>query len=88
MEIMGEICRNQSEKWASTKLAVKKPGSSKMRITVDLRCVNRRTVPMESAITDLEGMWRSVTGSNVFAKIDMCHEYWQIPRHTASQDAM
>lgn len=33
-------------------------------------------------------MIQSTEGSNVFAKIDMCHAYWQIPLHESSQEFM
>lgn len=36
----------------------------------------------------MESMFRSVAGSMMFAKIDMCHKYWQIPLHQDSQDFM
>lgn len=46
------------------------------------------TVPVASAMPDLEAMCRSVGGSKVFAKIEMCHAYWQIPLAADSCEIM
>lgn len=75
-------------KWASPTLAVPKRVSNKLRFTVDLRVSDKQTVPVASAIPDLEGMYRSVVGSTVFAKIVMCHAYCQIPLDPESQYIM
>lgn len=31
---------------------------------------------------------QSTSGSAVFAKVDMCHAYWQLPLHAYSQECM
>ena len=49
LELVGAVRRNPSAKWASAALAVPKPGTTKQRFTVDLRGVNSRTVPVQSA---------------------------------------
>jgi len=82
------IYANPKARWASPALAVAKPGAEKFRFTVDLRAPNKETVPLVSAMPDLESMYQSTAGSTVFAKIDMCHAYWQIPLHPDSQEIM
>ena len=79
---------NPQARWASPALAVPKPGSENYRFTVDLRGPNRETIPIASAMPDLESMYASVAGSSVFAKVDMCHAYWQIPLHEDSRELM
>ena len=79
---------NPKARGASPALAVLKPGTEKFRFTVDLRGPNRETVPIASAMPDLESMYHSVAGSSVFASVDMCHAYWQIPLHEDSRECM
>lgn len=88
LESIGAIYKNPRARWASPALTVPKPGTDKLRFTVDLRGVNRETEPVASAMPDLESMYRSVGGSRFFAKIDMCHAYWQIPLDKNSQEMM
>jgi len=88
LERIGAIKYNPTAKWASPALAVPKPGTKSFRFTVDLRGVNKQTVPVASAMPDLESMIRSIGDSKIFAKMDMVHAYWQIPLHPDSQEAM
>jgi len=88
LERIGAIKYNPTAKWASPALAVPKPGTDSFRFTVDLRGVNQQTVPVASAMPDLESMIRSIGDSKIFAKMDMVHAYWQIPLHPESQEAM
>lgn len=88
LERIGAVKYNPTARWASPALAVPKPGTNSFRFTVDLRGVNQQTVPVASAMPDLESMIRSVGDSKVFAKMDMVHAYWQIPLHLDSQECM
>lgn len=88
LERIGAVKHNPTARWASPALAVPKPGTDSFRFTVDLRGVNQQTVPVASAMPDLESMIRSVGESKCFAKMDMVHAYWQIPLHKDSQEAM
>lgn len=88
LESIGAIRKNQDSRWASPVLAVPKPGSDKLRFTVDLRAPNRETIPIASTMPDLDEMIQSTAGSKVYAKMDMCHAYWQIPLHKDSQECM
>ena len=54
LEAIGAIYKNPSARWASPALAAPKPGSTKLRFTVDLRGPNARTVPIQSAVPHLE----------------------------------
>ena len=75
-------------RWASPALAVPKPGSSKLRFTVDLRGPNARTVPIQSAMPHLESSFQNVLGSTCFRKFDAAHGYWQLPLAPQSQEMM
>lgn len=88
LEKIGAISFNPKSKWASPALAVPKPGTDRLRFTVDLRGVNKQTVPVAPAMPDLETLYRSIEGSSVFANIDMCHAYWQIPLDEGSREVM
>lgn len=88
LERIGAVRYYSNAKWASPALAVPKPGSAKLRFTVDLRGVNQQTIPVASAMPDLEPMIRSVGDSKVFAKLEMVHAYSQIPLHPESQGIM
>jgi len=88
LERIGAVKHNPTARWASPALAVPKPGTDSFRFTVDLRGVNEQTIPVASAMPDLESMIRSVGESKIYAKMDMVHAYWQIPLHKDSQEAM
>ena len=88
LEAVGAIYKNNSAKWASPALAVPKPGSSKLRFTVDLRGPNSSTIPLQSAMPHLESLLQDVEGSTCFASFDLAHGYWQIPLAKESQEMM
>lgn len=88
LERVGAVRRNPAAKWASPALAVPKPGTEKLRFTVDLRGVNARTVPVQSAMPHFESSLQEDAGSIFFAKMDLAHGYWQIPLDPASEELM
>ena len=88
LERVGAVRRNPTAKWASPALAVPKPGSSELRFTVDLRGVNARTVPVQSAMPHLESKLQETAGSRVYAKLDSPHSFWQLPLAKVSQEMM
>ena len=88
LEAIGAIYKNPSARWASPALAVPKPGSTKLRFTVDLRGPNARTVPIQSAVPHLESNFQNVSGSTCFGKFDAAHGYWQVPLAPESQEMM
>ena len=88
LEAVGAIYKNPSARWASPALAVPKPGTNKLRFTVDLRGPNARTVPITSAMPHLESQLQDVSGSRCFANLDLAHGYWQVPLSKESQEMM
>ena len=60
---------------------MQKAGPDKFRFTVDLYGPNRETIPIASAMPDLEGTIASIAGSKFFAKLDMIHAFWQLSLH-------
>jgi hypothetical protein len=70
---VGALVYNPNAKWASPMVAAPKPGSSEgFRFTVNLRAPNAQTIPMASAMPNLEAMLQTTEGSSYYAKIDMC----------------
>ena len=88
LEAVGAIYKNPSSRWASPALAVPKPGTDKLRFTVDLRGPNARTVPIQSAMPHLESTFQDIVGSTCFANVDLAHGYWQVPLSEESQEMM
>jgi hypothetical protein len=77
---VGALVYDPSAKWASPIVAAPKPGSSEgFRFTADLRAPNGQIIPMASAMPNLEAVLQTTEGSSYYAKIDMCHAYWQLP---------
>lgn len=70
LEAVGPIFKNPSARWASPALAVPKPGSTKLRPTVDLRGPNARTLPIHSAMSHLDSKFQDTIGSTCFANVD------------------
>jgi hypothetical protein len=86
---VGALVYNPNAKWESPIVAAPKPGSSEgFRFTVDLRAPNAQTIPMASAMPNLEVMLQTTEGSSYYAKIDMCHAYWQLPLDKESDEYM
>jgi len=88
LEDVKAIYKNPKSRWASPALAVTKPGSDKLRFTVDLRGPNARTVPITSAMPHLESHLQDIEGSTCFANADLAHSYWQVPLSKESQEMM
>jgi hypothetical protein len=53
---------------------------------VDLRVPNASTKPTAWTITNLQDDLHDLHGSEVFATLDFCQGYWQIPLHKDSRD--
>lgn len=84
LEAVGAIRPNPQARWASPVLVVPKHGTEKFSFNVNLRAPNRETVPIASAMPDLEQLIQPTAGSQVYAKMDTCHAYWQLPLHKDS----
>jgi hypothetical protein len=64
---VGALVYNPKAKWASPIVATPKPGSSEgFRFTVSLRAPNAQTIPMASAMPNLEAMLQTTEGSSYY----------------------
>lgn len=88
LEKVAAMYKNSAACWASPALAVPKPGTDKLRFTVELRATNARTIPLQSDMPHLDSLLQNCSGSEYFADIDFTHGYWQIPLDHASQEIM
>ena len=76
---------NANAEWASAPLLVQKPGTSKYRMTFDLRRVNRCTKQVTWPMPHIQAELMDMQDSTVFASIDFCAGYWQMPLHPDDQ---
>jgi hypothetical protein len=87
LEELGLVYNNTGAEWASPPLILPKPGPDQYRMTVDLRVPNASTKPTKSPKSpNLQDELHDLHGSEVFATLDFCKGYWQIPLHKDSQD--
>lgn len=83
---LGLIKRNNRSQWACAPLLVPKEGPEQFRFTVDLRPVNRQTIPFAWPMPNLESATTQLSEDTCFALIDLCHCYWQFPVEYTSQE--
>ena len=86
LEAAGMIYRNPRAAWCSAPLLVPKPGPAQFRFTVDLRPVNKQTVPCSWPMPHVESELARLRGTTCFASFDLSHGYWQLPLATESQE--
>jgi hypothetical protein len=86
LEDLGYVCKISGAEWASPLLVIPKPGPDQNRMTVDLRVPNASTKPSAWPLPNLQDELLDLPGSEVFATLDFCQVYWQIPLHKDSQD--
>lgn len=86
LEEFGFIRKNTTTSWASPPFVVPKPGSSKFRLTFEMRRVNSMTTPHVWPVGDIEMELNKIGGKKVFAVLDIVSVYWQLPLETRSQD--
>jgi Reverse transcriptase (RNA-dependent DNA polymerase) len=86
LEAAGLIYRNPRAAWCSAPLLVPKPGPAQFRFTVDLRPVNRQTVPCSWPMPHVESELARLCNSHYFATFDLSHGYWQLPLAAQSQE--
>jgi hypothetical protein len=86
LEELGLVYKNIGAEWASPPLILPKPGPDQYRMTVDLRVSNASTKPTAWPMPNLQDELHDLHGSEVFATLDFCQGYWQIPLHKDSQD--
>jgi hypothetical protein len=86
LEELGLVYKNTGAEWESPPLILPKPGPDQCRMTVDLRVPNASTKPTAWTMPNLQVEPHDLHGSEVFATLDFCQGYWQIPLHKDSQD--
>jgi hypothetical protein len=86
LEDLGLLYKNTGAKRASHPLILPQPGPDQYRMTVDLRVSNASTNPTAWPIPNLQDELHDLYGSEVFATLDFCSGYWQIPLQKDSQD--
>jgi hypothetical protein len=85
LDELGLVYKNTGAEWASPPLILPKPGPDQYRMTVDLRVPNASTKPTAWPMPNIEDQLHDLHGSEVFATLDFCQGYWQIPLHKDSQ---
>jgi hypothetical protein len=86
LEELGLVYKNTGAEWKSPLLILPKPGPDQYRMTVDLRVPNASTKLTTWPMPNLQDELHNQNGSEVFATLDFCQGYWQIPLHKKSQD--
>lgn len=79
------IYKNPSALWSSPIVTVPKPGTTNFRLTVDLRGLNAKNFPIQSAMPHLESKLQDVARNTCFANIDLVQDYWQVSLSKALQ---
>jgi hypothetical protein len=85
LEEMGLVYKNTGAEWASPPLILPKPGPDQYRMTVDLRVPNASMNPTAWSMPNIQDELHDLHGSELFAMLDFCQGYWQIPLHKDSQ---
>jgi hypothetical protein len=83
---LGLVYKNTGAEWASPPLILPKPEPNQYRMTVDLCVPNASTKPTAWPMPNLQNEMHDLHGSEVFATLNFCQGYWQIPLHKDSQD--
>jgi hypothetical protein len=86
LEAAGMVYRNPRSAWCSAPLLVPKPGPTQFRFTVDLRPVNKLTVPCAWPMPHIESELARLCHSSYFATFELSHGYWQLPLAPESQE--
>jgi hypothetical protein len=86
LEELGLVYKNTGAEWESPPLILPEPGPDQYRMTVDLRVPKASTKPRKWPMPNLQDELHDLHGSKVFATLDFCQGYWQIPLHKDSQD--
>jgi hypothetical protein len=90
LEEMGLVYKNAGAEWASRSSFQSQGPTSididQYRMTVDLCVPNASTKPIAWPMPNLQDELHDLHGSKVFATLDSCQGFWQIPLHKDSQD--
>ena len=82
----GHAYRNPNSSWCCAALVVPKPGPEKFRFTVDLRPVNKETLPKAWPMPHLDVEMSKLAGSSIYATFDLSSGYWQLELKDSSQE--
>jgi Reverse transcriptase (RNA-dependent DNA polymerase) len=80
------VYKNTGAEWASPPLILPKPGPDQYCMSVDQCIPNASTKLTEWPMPNLQDELYDLHGSEVFATLDICQGYWQIPLHKDSYD--
>jgi Reverse transcriptase (RNA-dependent DNA polymerase) len=80
------VVKNTGAEWASPPLILSKPGPDQYRMTVYLSVSNASTKPTAWPMPNFQDELHDLHVSQVFASLDFCQGYWQIPLDKDSQD--
>jgi hypothetical protein len=86
LERLGLVRKNGSAEWASPPLILPKSGPDVYRMT-DLRVPNASTKTVAWPMPNMQAELQDLHGSEVYATLDFCQGYWQIPLHKDSQES-
>ena len=93
LEDQKKIYANAKAKWAAMAYPVIKPGKTaetpimeRYRLVIDLRAVNSVTVPIAFPMPHIDVYLSALSGSSVYAQLDLHKAYWQLPCHPDSQE--
>lgn len=71
--------------WVAAPLIVPKKPPTMFRLTMDYRPVNAATVKTAWPMPHIDASLAEIGGATLFAGIDFCSGYWQLPLHGDSQ---
>jgi hypothetical protein len=80
------VRKNGSAEWASPPLILPNYCPDIYRMTVDLRVPNASTKAVAWPMPNMQAELQELHGSEVYATLDFCQDYWQIPLHKHSQE--
>jgi hypothetical protein len=84
LEELGLVNKNIGAERASPPIVLPNPGPDQYRTNVDLHVSIASTKPTAWFMSNLQDELHDLHGSEVFATLDFCQGYWQIPLHKDS----
>lgn len=82
---LGFVKRTANPEWVSAPFIVPKNPPVIYRLTIDYRSVISATEPIFWPLPHIDSELHDVRGSRIFASIDFCSGYWQLPLIEESQ---
>lgn len=84
----GFTASNANAAWAATLLLVPKEPPASFCMTLSNRPMIAATEKRLCSVSSIEPKMGDVSGSPVFAEVDLTSGYWQLPLHPDRQDAL